>query len=110
MKMLKGKRERSRGRVRDSGLISHQKHIKTTTTCRVTLAAIDLWTKIPALLQPKKIQIHMESGRKGGKGTHLGTQKMKGYRELGIPPWEVRCSSHFSQGSNHWANPRAVRN
>ena len=54
MKMLKGKRERSRGRVRDSALISHQKHIKTTTTCRVTLAAIGLWTKRAALLQPKK--------------------------------------------------------
>ena len=46
--------ERSRGRVRDSALISHQKHIKTTTTCRVTLAAIGLWTKRAALLQPKK--------------------------------------------------------
>ena len=62
--------EKERGRVRDSGLISHQKHIKTTTTCRVTVAAIDLWTKRAALLQPKKRQIHMESGRTGGKGTH----------------------------------------
>ena len=45
---------------------------------------------------------------------HWGTQKIKGYRELGNPPWEVRCSSHFSPGvqhfENHWAKLRAVRN
>ena len=107
-------RERSRGRVRDSGLISHQKYIKTATTCRVALAEIDLRTKRAAFLQPKKRQIHMESGRKGGKGTYWGTQKMKGYQGIGIPPWGVRCSSHFSLGvqhfENHWANLRAVRN
>ena len=101
MKMRTGKRERSRGRVRDSGLISHKKYTKTATTCRVALAEIDLGTKRVALLQPKKRQIHMESGRKGGKGTHWGTQKMKGYQRTGIPPWGVRCSSHFSPGVQH---------
>ena len=88
MKMLKGKRERSRGRVRDSALISHQKHIKTTTTCRVTLAEIDLGTRRAALLQPKKRQIHMESSRKGGKVTQLGHngkhRRCRDIRGLGI--------------------------
>lgn len=103
MKMQKGERDKEaeKGTLGSSPI---KKHIKTTPTCRVTVAAIDLWTKRAALLQPKKRQIYMESGRKGGKGTHWGTQKMKGYWELGNRPWEMRCSSHFSPGIQHFEN------
>ena len=67
MKMQTGEERRSRGRVKDSGLISCQKHIKTPATCGVTLAEIDVGTRRAALLQPKKRQIHMESKGRGGK-------------------------------------------
>ena len=88
MKMQTGEERRSRGRVKDSGLISCQKHIKTPATCGVTLAEIDVGTRRAALLQPKKRQIHMESNRKGGKVTWLrhngGHRRCKDIRGLGI--------------------------
>lgn len=93
--------EKERGRVRDSGLISHQKHIKTTTTCRVTVAAIDLWTKRAALLQPKKRQIHMESSRKRGKVTWSGHNGDT--EDAGISgAWESSLGSEVFKSLQPW--------
>ena len=44
------------------------KHIKNTTTCKITLAEINMKTSKTTLLQPSLyIKIHMKAGRKGGE-------------------------------------------